>query len=367
MNNEKYQLQKLAGLLKESINEVSSKSAAEKLEAILSNLNRNISTDSTIPTASKQGLLGAFNEMIDIVNDMLDAEEADSFYDDDDYGSDNPDDDHGPIEEDQISEAYVPSNIKDFAKRKGITSLVNKVAAWAEKSGKGIRGGTAVGKNYSTLVLDLDYQDGAIRINTSDDYDEPTVELYGEPVHDARSFAKVLASQSDDENLSELDRNDRVLMAMRAKKDAPKPQASKPSKKADKIKVLMKHRAQIMRDMEQEAEPEGGPIADKYGDLLNKIDKAIAKLRGQGEWGPEINTDMDKAEIERRAAMVNEAKENFLVKGDTQVIIRIEDAIQQIQDALGQLMVNPTKNVKGLAKYAMHGLDDIKELIKKTK
>ena len=200
MKSEKYQLQKLAGLLKENINEVSSKSAAEKLEAILSNLSRNISTDSTIPTASKQGLLGAFNEMMDIVNGMLDAEEADSFYDDDDYGSDNPDDDHGPIEEDEISEAYVPSNIKDFAKRKGISSLVNKVAAWAEKAGKGIRGGTAVGKNYSTLVLDLDYQDGAIRINTSDDYDEPTVELYGEPVYDARSFAKVFASQSDNKN-----------------------------------------------------------------------------------------------------------------------------------------------------------------------
>ena len=30
--------------------------------------------------------------------------------------------------------------------------------------------------------------------------------------------------------------------------------------------------------MEQEAEPEGGPIANKYGDMLNKIDSAIAKL-----------------------------------------------------------------------------------------
>jgi hypothetical protein len=35
-----------------------------------------------------------------------------------------------------------------------------------------------------------------------------------------------------------------------------------------------------MRDMEQEAEPEGGPIADKYGDMLNKIDAAIAKAKG---------------------------------------------------------------------------------------
>ena len=30
-----------------------------------------------------------------------------------------------------------------------------------------------------------------------------------------------------------------------------------------------------MRDMEQEAEPEGGSIADEYGRKLNKIDAAI--------------------------------------------------------------------------------------------
>jgi len=33
--------------------------------------------------------------------------------------------------------------------------------------------------------------------------------------------------------------------------------------------------------MEQEAEPEGGPIADKYGDMLNKIDAALAKASGK--------------------------------------------------------------------------------------
>jgi hypothetical protein len=47
-----------------------------------------------------------------------------------------------------------------------------------------------------------------------------------------------------------------------------------------KLAQLRKYRAQIMRDMEQEAEPEGGTTADKYGDMLNKIDKAIAQLQG---------------------------------------------------------------------------------------
>jgi len=312
MKNEKYQLQKLAGLLKENINEASSKSAAEKLEAILINLSRNISTDSNIPTASKQGLLGAFNEMMDIVNDILDAEEADSFYDDDDYGSDDPEDGHGPMEEDEISEAYVPSNIKKFAKDKGVTSLVNKVAAWAEKAGKGIRGGTAVGKNYNTLVLDLGNQDGSISIDIPEDDDKkPIIKLYHKVVFDAKSFAAVLNAQSDDKNISELDANDPILMKVRAaayQKSQPKSEPVKtinPDYKAiknsEKIKVLLRHRAELMSDMEQEAEPEGGPIADRYGRDLNRIDKALAKLRGQDS---ETNSYMDKAEIERRAATI---------------------------------------------------------------
>ena len=50
-------------------------------------------------------------------------------------------------------------------------------------------------------------------------------------------------------------------------------------KNASKIKFLEKEKAQLMRDMEQEAEPEGGPIANEYGRKLNRIDNAIAKLR----------------------------------------------------------------------------------------
>jgi hypothetical protein len=53
------------------------------------------------------------------------------------------------VNEGELTEAFVPSNIKEFAKRKGVSSLVNKVAGWAEKVGKGIRGGTAIG----TIIL----------------------------------------------------------------------------------------------------------------------------------------------------------------------------------------------------------------------
>jgi hypothetical protein len=103
----------------------------------------------------------------------------------------------GKTKEEELEEAYVPSNIKEFAKRKFATSLVNKVAGWAEKAGKGIRGGTAIGKDYSTLILDLGYQDGAIRINLDND----TVTLYGEEVFDAKSFKQVyLANQEEPKN-----------------------------------------------------------------------------------------------------------------------------------------------------------------------
>ena len=94
--------------------------------------------------------------------------------------------------------------------------------------------------------------------------------------------------------LEEMDINDPVLMKMRAAKAADK-QAEKDidnvkrmAPKSDrkslttlkKLGVLNKERERLMRDMEQEAEPEGGPIADKYGAQLNRIDKAIAKLKG---------------------------------------------------------------------------------------
>lgn len=67
----------------------------------------------------------------------------------------------------------------------------------------------------------------------------------------------------------------------------------------------------------------------------------------------------------QKLAGVTEAKENFLVKGDNQVIIRMEDALQQIQDAMEQLIADPTKNVRGLAKYAIEGLEEVREILNK--
>lgn len=96
-----------------------------------------------------------------------------------------------------------------------------------------------------------------------------------------------------DSNLDEaLGHNDPALMKLRADKMKRDKFAGQDPKAGSMIRgrgfdpIILKlkaKRAQVMRDMEQEAEPEGGPIADKYGDMLNKIDAAIAKARGLKE------------------------------------------------------------------------------------
>jgi hypothetical protein len=86
-----------------------------------------------------------------------------------------------------LKEAYVPDNVKAYAKQRGVSSLVNKVAGWAEKVGRKITGGTAIGKNYGTLILDMGHQTSDIYINI----DNQTVELYGEEVNSIDEFKEV--------------------------------------------------------------------------------------------------------------------------------------------------------------------------------
>ena len=110
---------------------------------------------------------------------------------------------------------------------------------------------------------------------------------------DVMDFLSKFYKDARNESVNEIDINDPVLVKARAaqmkkNKDAAKKIEKqkkinpdyKALKNAPKIKALKKKRAEIMRDMEQEAEPEGGKIADRYGRALNKIDNAIIKLGG---------------------------------------------------------------------------------------
>jgi len=132
------------------------------------------------------------------------------------------------------------------------------------------------------------------------------------------------AIEKNMKKVDEMDINDPVLMKMRAAKmktanagdDGNDKFFAKNAVRLRKLKALKDKRAEIMSDMEQEAEIEGGPIADRYGDMLNKIDKAIAMLQGQGK-GDEY---MSKGEIERRAAMIG-LEEAFLLDSDIEDIV----------------------------------------------
>jgi hypothetical protein len=139
-----------------------------------------------------------------------------------------------------------------------------------------------------------------VKVKYLDDFGKDVYEIYlNKPVDSDKIFfdAKKLGFPNVRifDNMNEIDLNDPVLMKMRAAKDAVRGDSPASQGKraaigddisrvsAKKLAFLKKERAQLMRDMEQEAEPEGGPIADEYGSKLNRIDKAIAKLSGRKE------------------------------------------------------------------------------------
>ncbi len=144
-------------------------------------------------------------------------------------------------------------------------------------------------------------------------------------------------------NIAEGDINDPIAVKLRAAKAAKQQQdlakTQKPVKdNSAKIRALEKGRERIMFDMEQEAEPEGGPIADKYGAMLNRIDKAINKLKGYGEWGPEKDVNISQAEIERRAKMIEKGinEDDHLQPDDESSMAKAQ--LRSIQSNASKLM-----------------------------
>ena len=103
----------------------------------------------------------------------------------------------------------VPSNIQSFANRQGAHAkrLVRQVDGWAKKIGKRIVGGTAVGKDYSTLILDLTHQGGEIAI----DLDEETIEVQGEPVESFKEFEMAVMNLTNEAIVKEAQKNNHII------------------------------------------------------------------------------------------------------------------------------------------------------------
>lgn len=91
------------------------------------------------------------------------------------------------------SSSQIPSNIEEFAKRKGLWDVVKKVNSWIEKASGGkdhVRGGTAIGKNYNTLVLDINRESGDVYIHDGDE-GGTEIKLFDEPVRSYQDFKRV--------------------------------------------------------------------------------------------------------------------------------------------------------------------------------
>jgi len=58
--------------------------------------------------------------------------------------------------------------------------------------------------------------------------------------------------------------------------------------------------AQLYRDMEQEAEPEGGDVADRYGSMLNKLEDRLYKVTKQIR-DYDMNEDIDADDDDAKA------------------------------------------------------------------
>ena len=94
-----------------------------------------------------------------------------------------------------LNEAQIPSNIRKFAKERGVLRDVQQIARWAEKAGERIVGGTAIGRGYDTLVLDLTYDGSEIYFDT----DDGTIEVNGQPVDSWESFSDALNESVNEE------------------------------------------------------------------------------------------------------------------------------------------------------------------------
>jgi len=127
---------------------------------------------------------------------------------------------------------------------------------------------------------------------------------------------------SIEKNLDEMDLNDPVAMKMRAAKMRAANAGDDGNDKffdAAKLRALKQIRAEIMLDMEQEAEMDGGPIADKYGDMLNAIDAEIAKQNAM--MGLEEDLDLG-----------HEDNEPHMLKGDLYRIGKYAMELYQMVD-----------------------------------
>jgi len=143
-------------------------------------------------------------------------------------------------------------------------------------------------------------------------------------------------------NLKEIDVNDPALVKARAAKDQmnklksnPKPSFDEVLNLRDDKKDLENRITRLYREMEQEAEPEGGPIADQYADELHKLENELLMVKKQ------INQyDMNESLNEALNPEVSRKVNSFIKAMAERYDYSEQDAIFAIMAALKQRMMD---------------------------
>ena len=107
---------------------------------------------------------------------------------------------------------------------------------------------------------------------------------------------------------------------------------------------LKKEREQLFIDMEQEAEPEGGPIADRYGDELEKLEGRMYKIAKQLR-----DYDMNESFRGRTSGTIDE-KISKAVREKLTKSSSVEDHIEDFKDSdAPQFKGKSLKKIKQMA------------------
>jgi len=142
-----------------------------------------------------------------------------------------------------------------------------------------------------------------------------------------------------DENI-----NDPVLMRARAARDK-QPEPSRGGLDFEDIMYLRDDKkdledriARLYREMEQEAEPEGGPIADQYADELHKLEDKLYRVTKQIK-----DYDMNESLNESLNPEVSRKVNSFIKAMAKRYDYSEQDAVFAIMAALKQRMMDGIK------------------------
>ena len=203
-----------------------------------------------------------------------------------------------------------------------------------------------VGYNDGEQAVAMHFNQDVVGINNESDFKQYK-----------KGFIQAVVDETQSYALEEMDANDPVLMKLRAlasKKDRQEKSKSRISyEDAMDLRLTLSQledsRDRLVRDMEQEAEPEGGPIADRYGDELNKLEDRIDSIRKKIN-DYDMNESIDERVSQIDAILSIDEMIKSIVKEKLTKKSSVEDHIDDFKDSdAPQFKGKSLKKIKQMA------------------